>query len=835
MTPLATGTREATRPDVRSQQASTEFNGAPTPTRWSHFKHWGAAFLVLWFLFLACNWNYVDSPPFEDQTVGLFAEASFLADTSFDYRQLRYEEPYYMDAGDPERPSQRSYMISIQPTLVAVVMRLAGAARQAIVVCHLWEFACAAIVCLGMFVMLRSETPAVTSALVIAALMTTPLVRVQTEMVGMDLPLAACATVWGALLCRAQYLWATAAAALAFLLKASGGALLAATAAFLVGQSLYHRTPARIVLRGKQGWAVVASLVAMAGAAALMMWGGTVPHFGDTELAPVPALMYLPDAFRSFPDVALLLVGAAIVSGVATIRRRPAARIAGEPSASGDAQPTSTGAKLLLCWLVVGLQLLAIARWIALPRYFVSVLPFVYVALSLALHSLASARPVASGIFAAIVVVNIVNSHGRLYPSIAELGRDDFPRDSYVHARNCAFVERSLEYRQEHESTIAAMRVLNEKYARRPILMPLPYLYHALLPRAGYVDKPLKAVNAGDFSIAAREYLKAASAGGGAAPPVLVWSNSSRITLPAPDEDEMIYRGAGEVPLVVYTRMPPADLRAPTQIRDWYLDHTWPGPWLAQRAWSRLPYLRANRLFERARREIDEALADPYASDAMREALRNESAKLQAEAARYDHARRAIEVQFPNLVKAAPELAEVVWDLENEEQATALSSAAADESARGVKPALAACIAQLRAGNLVAARKSLLERDIRAGGDRAVAEFMLGWIALRLGDPAAEQHFARLKELEPDWPEALYYLGTTRLERGELAEAADDLEQAVRVMPDFDRAHDALGMVYVRQGQLEQAREQFAAAVRLNPGNKTAYRHLQAIQAQSAR
>ena len=60
-------------------------------------------------------------------------------------------------------------------------------------------------------------------------------------------------------------------------------------------------------------------------------------------------------------------------------------------------------------------------------------------------------------------------------------------------------------------------------------------------------------------------------------------------------------------------------------------------------------------------------------------------------------------------------------------------------------------------------------------------------------------------------------LGAAYLERGRLAEAAEQFEAALRIKPDLDDAQNNLGTVALMQGRRDEAREHFLEAVRINP------------------
>lgn len=106
--------------------------------------------------------------------------------------------------------------------------------------------------------------------------------------------------------------------------------------------------------------------------------------------------------------------------------------------------------------------------------------------------------------------------------------------------------------------------------------------------------------------------------------------------------------------------------------------------------------------------------------------------------------------------------------------------------------------------------------------------FLLGASYERSGQhKEAEAAFRRLLELEPDFPEALNYLGYMWAERGEnLEEALELIEKAVAMDPDNGAYVDSLGWVYYKMGRHEDALTQLRRAARLVPGDGTILEHL---------
>jgi tetratricopeptide (TPR) repeat protein len=65
-------------------------------------------------------------------------------------------------------------------------------------------------------------------------------------------------------------------------------------------------------------------------------------------------------------------------------------------------------------------------------------------------------------------------------------------------------------------------------------------------------------------------------------------------------------------------------------------------------------------------------------------------------------------------------------------------------------------------------------------------------------------------------------LGDTLFEKGQVADAIIQFQEAIRLKPRYADAHDNLGIVLIMKGQIDDAISQFQEAIRLNPDNAKA-------------
>ncbi len=81
--------------------------------------------------------------------------------------------------------------------------------------------------------------------------------------------------------------------------------------------------------------------------------------------------------------------------------------------------------------------------------------------------------------------------------------------------------------------------------------------------------------------------------------------------------------------------------------------------------------------------------------------------------------------------------------------------------------------------------------------------------------------FKEAAYLAPDWAEAPYNLGLAWMVVGQYDDAAEALQQTVKVQPDHAEAHRVLSLVYSLTGKKEASDFHKKEAARLNPELKT--------------
>ena len=81
----------------------------------------------------------------------------------------------------------------------------------------------------------------------------------------------------------------------------------------------------------------------------------------------------------------------------------------------------------------------------------------------------------------------------------------------------------------------------------------------------------------------------------------------------------------------------------------------------------------------------------------------------------------------------------------------------------------------------------------------------------------AIEHYQQALRLKPDYAEAHNNLGTALVDTGRPQEAIEHYRQALRLNPDYPEAHNNLGAALANAGQLQEAIEHYKQALRLKP------------------
>ncbi|MDF1744045.1 MAG: tetratricopeptide repeat protein [Gimesia sp.] len=90
----------------------------------------------------------------------------------------------------------------------------------------------------------------------------------------------------------------------------------------------------------------------------------------------------------------------------------------------------------------------------------------------------------------------------------------------------------------------------------------------------------------------------------------------------------------------------------------------------------------------------------------------------------------------------------------------------------------------------------------------------------------AEQIYQQILESDALQWEALYYLGTLQLQRGELDTSIANFLKVVQMRPEMPDVHNNLGVAYYALGKSQEARQSFERAIQIHPHYESAYFNL---------
>jgi tetratricopeptide (TPR) repeat protein len=588
---------------MNDQKATPE--NKPWRTGWK----WLVAVLVIGLALGAWRREIIDSPPYWDFAIGLWTEANFLAETGFDYAALWYDEKPIRDGG------AHCYITSVMPTLLALAMSV-GSPREVIVGYHWFTFFCAAIVLCQMVAILRSQVPATAAALVAVAVVTTPLFNVQVDMLGMEIPLTVCALAAMQFALTGRYGLAAVAGTAAFLVKATGVVVTAATVAFL---SLYWFVEHDADSRRRVGRGVFWNVLALALQLLVVKWGGHI----DSQLVPghrSGAIGLLSTPYWS-PDL-VILAGIAVVASLWQVARwwRAEAEYVGSQRLAKTLQRCIREMPVAVySWILIVGTCLAITRIILLPRYLLLVIPFLYfILVLLSVRFPVAKRSLMPGL-ATIVVLNLLGLDGRFLVPIPEVLERQFGVDGQLFARTGGLLERSREYLADHQANVAAMRAVEAAAGDDPIVAGGPFAHFLALPRLGYVTESLRGYAVNGFSDRISQFRDVTPGLLVEAPHqalfVIVGStfyhHSNRLEMPAFEAgDELIFDDGQASPLQVFRKSWDEQASGQSAIQDWYLSRIWPRASQVDRALYLAAFRGQAGDIARALFEIESALED---------------------------------------------------------------------------------------------------------------------------------------------------------------------------------------------------------------------------------
>lgn len=446
------------------------WNQPPSPTLPRNRIPWAPAIVFIGSLMIlvVTRREIATSPPGVDQ-IGLMAEANFLYESGFDYKALRAQTP--MDQGG----TCRAYVTTLLPGLIAL-FRMAGCSvQQSIVAYHLFIFIMTAGVCAGIYALVARRTDPLTALLATAATAFNPLLSTQADMITLEMPMIFFAILAAIALSRQRLGWAVLASFASFSMKNTGIVVtlaIALTVAFdlMIGWKFHESWISRVVTILCAGLLTVAEV-------AILFWGGTI----QSRIEHPPVVDLLPIAMLCIPDLIVLALSAGLLTLLFLVQRVMFSA-GGNRRVIGRARTAilSLECDWIFCWAMICGNIAVVTQVAFHPRYMTLSVPFIYVALVFGVIQTSKSRALTRVVLLALLTLNIINFNGNLFPRLpAEMQRSG------------TFLERSHEYRENHDAVVQSVKELERARGDRPILVSEIVAHFVSNPGLGYVDKPL--------------------------------------------------------------------------------------------------------------------------------------------------------------------------------------------------------------------------------------------------------------------------------------------------------------------------------------------------------
>ncbi len=836
---------------------------------------WVGALVATFAALLVWRVSILQSPPYWDQ-ITLWHEADYLVRTDFDYPALFAEEKV-PQGGWP------AYLVSISPTLLALLMVVSPSPQVTLIVFHLFCLLCTAAIAVTVFAILRERVGMVSAALVSGAMVTLPLFSAQVDMVGLEIPLTLPAVLVVLYVVQGRFYAATAAAAVAFTIKNTGALLSMALIAYLGLWLLVHARPGDARTWKPALLPLLLNVALVAAEYGLMFAAQIVTAMSLANVDPHSKLSMI----RLWSPDLMVLMGLAAVFAMSLLitafRRRLVQAFSARklsPVRTALANVIDTYPEVIFSGILMLGLLTALLRAFYTPRYLVIAVPFVFLILGRATLSRPLFRPVFGIGFGLLIGFNLANARGHFFVSIA-----DAMADRIEYGRIGSFWERSREYLEDHESNIKLAQLLSEDFRDTPIIAGMPFNYFYRLPRFGYVEEPLQLIDVdaphrfayrypGLSELLARKPTEA----------VLITTTGENPEEFAVPPDVLVYRD-NIYPSLVALQITLTDRSADPV--EHYLSlflkdrHSMEPDSVLRRA----TILAEAGYTDRAIDELESGVAQSPQEPELRRALvrwllvsqryqavqqhalqlvGREPSDMQAHA--YAGLARRLAAPSNRLGELSDGIIEAIAVVDEHDQydrldelIVRLGQRPGSDSAqvRGLldlligrgAPALAAlqqatesedgdadahyyyAVTLLNVGEVDRAQREL-EALLSADDSLAMPYLLRGVIQWNCG-----QHETALDSLRqyvarsPMLAEAHSQLGSRLLELGRLDDARQSLAAAIRLRPEYAEAHNLLGVCYVRLRQPAQAVEAFRAAVDMAPDHISAAAHLASAEA----
>jgi hypothetical protein len=528
-----------------------------------------AGFLLIWLALTVWRQEVLYLPPYEDQALGYWSEADYLREHHFDYYTFLFIEPNFVD----ETPGRRAYAISILAPIMAVMQIFIPDTRTLLLVSHLVFFGMTALMGAMLATWLTPRTGRLAAWLTAIALMTSPHFIVQSEILGMDVPVATAMLASAMALSRDRLGWGIGLSLLAFAFKATGMVMTMAVITYIVVLMLFDSRK-EDEGRPRYRWALVLAI----GAFSLEL---LLEAIFDTSIPMLVGLQWFPVlrprmAMITAPDV-VALVGLVSLGAVASMILFWANRAKEKGTAWGGW--LTDRRDWLIAWIVVAGFVAGVFVHVYVPRYVVPATPLLFWLVGWCVCRRQWVRPVGIVALAGLACFNVINAKGEFFPPIDAASKEFLSHWPGFDVRSCAFTERSREYLSDHLSNLALCRRLEVEFADRPIVTAEPFYSFLTVPATGYVTKSLdvRRVHSAGQTIGMLTELRAEyRAFDPTTEPILIHRRSTRSLLPRPlPQDVLIYRDSLDPPTEAYRWRSIDEMPSdPRSLMIWYIAAT---------------------------------------------------------------------------------------------------------------------------------------------------------------------------------------------------------------------------------------------------------------------
>jgi hypothetical protein len=425
-----------------------------------------SVFAVFYIALLFLCYEAIHFPPYWDSVLGLFAEATWLADHDFDYMALAYGQYGYV-AGGP-----RVYFFSIYPSLQALLMIGFDNASRFLLFNHLLTLGYAAATLSAFYYLLRVRVGSALALLGAIALMVHPLFRAQAEAINMEMPLLAATSIGILLTIRGRHLWGAVFAIAAMAVKPFG---IIGVVALLI----YHLVDREQGRRRNRAALSLLGLSILSAPAQLWLRSTFLEDSSDTLFVLFRGS--LKAVIVDLVDFLILFVIGVVFCGIYIYGYLQKDTAGGFLTRFGDTLGFrghgDRRADLIIILFFVSFGAFFIHIVNILPRYLLYCLPVLLYMAIVVLSGITNRRWLRGVVVSAIICLSLFNQNGLFYPAIQ--------------ANNGFMLERSLEYRNDLKLNNALISYLERNHRDEKIVTSWPLAQMLTMPRLGYVTKPL--------------------------------------------------------------------------------------------------------------------------------------------------------------------------------------------------------------------------------------------------------------------------------------------------------------------------------------------------------